>query len=192
MNGNRLQDDLIREFREEKKLVNDQIERFDPLATSLRKPAAQRLLSAGFLILLEVVFYVLSLASIAAIFFSDKLYPLYMFTRFKRPEYVDMIGRGNVDNLFYWMIGMLIAFAVLFFIIARNLHRIRVKNVIINRAGSVVKHFVGELLTRKAAINALEQRHFHDLPQTTDVSSVHTPVQDVPNPGYDTSHNTAL
>ena len=180
----RLQDDLLREFRAEQTFVAQQIDRFDPVATSLRRPAAARVASSGAMFFVELLCYLGALGLLACAIFSDKIYPLLLFTRFKRPEYSAVIRPGNVENLYWWMIGALVFSALLLYALARALRRVRIKNAMLARTGSTVKSLVGDLLKRKASIDALEQRHAQeiaDLPTAIDTTN----VNDAPNPGYD-------
>lgn len=180
----RLQDDLLQEFKEERKLISGQLELFDPLAASLRKPAAQRLLNKGLLIFLEIVAYLLALCCIAVIVFANKLFPLYVLDAIHRKGF-EQFTRYETDS-FFWLVTGLIAFiAVQFFIIARIVRRIRLKNDVLNLAGKHIKTLVGQHLNRKAAIDSIEQRHFTELPELPGASVVNS----VPNPGYD-DHNS--
>lgn len=179
----------MQEFREEQKFVNEQIKLFDPLATSLRKPVAQRLLNKGLIVLLEVICYLAVLASIAFAVFLNKLYPFYMVAQLSRNQYKEQLGSTNVQNFtigVYVLIGLI---ALLFLVAARMLRRIRLKNAILNVAGKNIKMAIGDLLKRKAAIDAIEQRNFMELPSTGAVtSSVELPatrVNEAPNPGYE-------
>ncbi len=183
MTNVRLQDDLIREFRAEQAFTDAQLALFDPLATQLRRPAARRLLSAGLLILVEVLFYALAIGGIALFLFRARLYPFYLLQRFQRPEYETLIGRGNVKNLEILVWCLVGGTMFLCFWLARAMHKIRLKNAVLARTGGVVKSFVGELLQRRAAMSALEQRHYEVIPMTHTQSSVG--VNEVPNPGYD-------
>ena len=178
-----LQDDLLREFRADQTFVAQQIDRFDPVATQLRRPAAARVASSGAILFAELLCYAGALGLVACAIFSDKIYPLLLFTRFKRPEYSALIRPGNVENLYWWMIGALVFTAVLLYALARALRRVRIKNALLARTGSTVKSLVGDLLKRKASIDALEQRHAQeiaDLPTSVERSN----VNDVANPAY--------
>lgn len=177
----RLQDDLLQEFREEKKLVFSQLEIFDPLAASLRKPAAKRLLNKGLLIFLEIVSYLLSLCSIAVVIFMNRLFPLYVLDAVHRKG-LERLDRYETDSFFWLVTGLIVFTGIQFFIIARITRRIRLKNDILNIAGRHIKTLVGQHLTRKAAIDSIEQRHFTELPEMPPA-----PVQGVnsiSNPGY--------
>jgi len=196
MSLNNLKDDLLQEFREERKMINVQVEALDPLATSLRKPAAQRIISNGGLIGLEILCYLLSLGSIVFIAFMNKIYPFYILADLMyKPQYSNGIGFNNILYLNIAVYGMVAVMAILFYIIGLTLRRIRQKNSILQMAGNNIKTVVGQILTRKAAIEAVEQRHFIDLPdlQLNLNSSVEVPtpvkpkVNEVLNPGFGTT-----
>src|SRR5580704_6799657 len=92
-----LKEDLLQEFREERIMINEQIELLDPLATSLRKPAAQRLLSSSTLILTEFSCYVVSLGGIAFISLMHKIYPFSLLNEvFYSSEMRNKIGGPNL------------------------------------------------------------------------------------------------
>ena len=179
----RLQDDLLMDFKEQKVLIYEQIELFDPLGDQLSKPAARRLVDKGVLIFTEVLCYALSLGSIAFAVFLDKLYPFYILSQLRfRPEYSNL---GWKNSLYlnigvYILIGII---ALLFYIVARCMRHLRLKNDILNFAGKQIKTLVGQHLKRKAAIEAIEQRHFEELPAFPYDTPVMR-VNDVPNPGY--------
>lgn len=180
----RLQDDLLQDFRADQQFVAQQIARLDPIATSLRRPAVARVASSSGIFFAELLCYLGALALIGCAVFSDKIYPLLLFTRFKREEFTALIRPGNVEVLYWWMIGALLVSALLLYCLARALRRVRIKNALLARTGSTVKSLVGDLLKRKAAIDALEQRHsgeIADLPTAVAYSD----VNDVQNPGYD-------
>ena len=186
MTSTRLQDDLLQNFKEERKVIYEQIELLDPLGTSLRKPAAQRVLSKGALIFAEVLFYLLSLGTVAACFFLNKIYPFYIISemRFKSEyRHLNIMDRQFVNISQYVLLGII---AILFYIIARSFRQVRLKNSILNLAGKNIKIIVGQHLKLKASIDAIEQRHFLELPND---HLEHIPdsvkVNEVPNPGYD-------
>jgi len=174
MTQSRLQDDLIKDFLEQKRTVTEQIRLMDPMATSLRKPVAQRLLHGGFSIFLEIICWLLFAGAIAYVFFMDKAVPFYVLSK------LIQTGKGQPGftekELFIlnWSVkGLVVLIAVLVLIIARMLAKIRQKNAILHIAGKSMKQLVEELLKRKSAIEAIEQRHMLELPATTD--SVVTP-----------------
>ena len=155
-----LKDDLLHEFREERVMISDQIELLDPLATSLRKPAAQRLLSSGTLIMTEFICYVISLGGVAFMAFMHKIMP---FNVLGQMFYNSSLRNGiGASNLFYLILGIYWLAAigvVLIFVIGRMAREIRLKNDILNMAGKDIKTIVGQHLERKAALDTIEQRH---------------------------------
>jgi branched-subunit amino acid transport protein AzlD len=186
----RLQEDLIKELREEKDLIYEQLAIFDPLGTQLRTPAARRLVSKGALIIAEVFCYLLALGSIALAVFLHKIHPFYILSELRDSEtFTDELGKGNIDLLNIGVYALLGTIAVLFFIIARSMRMIRLKNGILNFAGKHINSMVGQHLERKASIENLEQRHWGLLPvmPNTATSSYEGVVSanDVANPGYE-------
>ena len=185
MSSNRLQDDLLHEFREQKKTNYELIELLDPLATSLSKPAAQRLISKGALVFAEIIFYLLALAAVAFIIFIDKIYPFYIITDMRaRLDFQSMLGGNNIQMLNLALYGLIAFVAILLYSIARMIRRIRLKNNILNLAGKNIKYIVGQHLNRKAAIESIEQRHFDELPSNDVEEEGIISVNDVDNPGF--------
>ncbi|RYD58169.1 MAG: hypothetical protein EOP56_04410 [Sphingobacteriales bacterium] len=186
----RLQEDLINELKEEKELIYEQLSIFDPLGTQLRKPAARRLVSKGAIIVAELFCYLLALGSIALAFFLHKIHPFYILADLRDSDtFTDELGKGNIELLNIGVYALLGTIAVLFFIVARSMRMIRLKNDILNFAGKHINTMVGQHLKRKACIENLEQRHWGLLPimPNTDPSSYEgvVSVNDVANPGYD-------
>lgn len=182
----RLQDDLLQEFRAEHQFVSEQIDLFDPLATSLRQPVARRLLSKGMLIFLELFCYLAALAGIAFIFLLDKLHPFYLVPKLSVERYRQQLGPVLVQHFtiaFYAVTGVSV---LLLYIIARMIRRVRLKNDILQMAGKNIKTLVGDLLRRKAALEAIEQRHFTELPVIPAARPASPGINSIPNPGFDT------
>lgn len=184
MTASRLQDDLLKDFREQKIMIYEQIELLDPLGTSLRKPAAQRLASKGALIFGEILCYLLAAGIIAFLFFMDKIYPFYLLSDLRVKSQYQSMGWINIQALNFTVYAIIVLVALLFFGLARACRSIRLKNDILNLAGKNIKEIVGQHLKRKANIDAIEQRHFHELPNTHLEAPV-TRINDIPNPGYD-------
>ncbi len=172
----RLQDDLLQHFREEKRLIQLQIDEMEPLSVSLRRRAAARLTGKGLILFGELLCWALLLAAVAAPFFLNKLYPFYQLYE---PATVKTLGMQHAQALQWSVIALIASTGLLLFFLARALARIRQKNDILHLAGRRIKTLVGQLLQRKAAIDTLEQRHFNELPAPA------TGVNEVPNPGYD-------
>jgi uncharacterized membrane protein len=180
-----LKDDLLREFREERIMINDQIELLDPLATSLRKPAAQRMLSSGTLIMAEIICYIISIGGIAVMALMHLIYP---FSVLKEVFYnSEMRNKTGALNLLYLNLAIygLVALCVIFvFIIGRMAREMRLKNDILNHAGKDIKTIVGQHLERKAALDTIEQRHLLGLSGIGQPARQPMPVGEVLNPAY--------
>ncbi len=184
METTRLQDDLLQEYKAEKKLINEQLHLLDPLAVALRKPAAQRLLNKGILITCEFFCYLAGLGAIAFAIFMDKLPPFELINTLRyKADYADKIGRWNIENLYSATLGLVILVAALFLIMARSARQFRLKNNILGLAATHVKDLMGQQLGRKAAIDAIDQRHFQELP-TPSITPRTNRLNSIPNPGY--------
>lgn len=180
-----LKDDLLQEFREERIMINEQIELLDPLATSLRKPAAQRLLSSGTLIITEVSCYILSLGGAAFAAFMHKIYP---FSTLHDAMYNSEVrGKFGTEHLMYLtaaIYGLTIIGVALMFIIGRMAREIRLKNDILHHACKDIKTIVGQHLERKAVMDTIEQRHMLGLSGISQQPKQKASIAEIANPGY--------
>jgi hypothetical protein len=175
-----LNDDLLRDFKEQKEMIYEQVELFDPLGTRLRRPAAVRLVSKTALIITEIFCYLLALGTIAAGVFLDKLYPFYILSEIRNNKGYANLGWQNLEyfNLaIYCLLGII---TIMFYLLGRCMRQIRLKNDILHFAGKQMKELVAQHLKRKAAIEIIEQRHFVELPPLPYEMNVNR----VPNPGY--------
>ena len=180
-----LKDDLLKEFREERLMINDQIELLDPLATSLRRPAAQRLLSSSTLILTEFSCYILSLGGVAFIALMHKIYPFNSLGElFYNSSVRNMVGATNMLYLILAVYGLASIGVIFLFIIGRMAREIRLKNDILNMAGKDIKTIVGQHLERKAALDTIEQRHLLGMSGVSPTMTIRSSVNEVVNPGY--------
>jgi uncharacterized membrane protein len=182
-----LKDDLLQEFREERIMINEQIELLDPLATSLRKPAAIRLLSSGTLIITEISCYIISLGGVAFIAFMHLIYPFsIMGDIFYNSEVRNKTGDLNLLYFILAVYGITALGVLLIFVIGRMAREIRLKNDILHIAGKDIKTIIGQHLERKAAHETIEQRHM------LGVSGISLPpakqksqINEVKNPAYE-------
>lgn len=163
-----LHDDLIKDWQEQKKLVKEQLILIDPMATSLRKSMTQRFLNASWNVIMEILMYLLSIASIAYLFFINNIGPFYVIDKVATdPEIVKVkISQMDMDNLSLAIKAIFVLLAILFIVIARMLANIRNKNSILSLAGKNMKIISGQMLQRKSTIEAIEQRHIAVLPKT--------------------------
>ena len=180
-----LKDDLLQEFREERIMINEQIELLDPLATSFRRPAAQRLLSSGTLIVTEFSCYIVSLGGIAFVAFMHLIYPFSILgDTFYNPELRNKIGAPNLTYLVLAIYGLAAISVAMIFIIGRMVREMRLKNDILHIAGKDIKTIVGQHLERKAALDTIEQRHMLGMSGVNPVVRQKVQVNEVVNQGY--------
>ena len=180
-----LKDDLLQEFREERVMINDQIELLDPLATSFRRPAAQRLLSSGTLIITEFSCYIVSLGGIAFVALMHKIYPFSILNHtFYNAEIRSKVGAPNLTYLIIAVYGIAATAVIMTFLIGRLAREIRLKNDILSLAGRDIKTIVGQHLERKAALDTIEQRHMLGMSGINHVPRPRVVVTEVANGGY--------
>ena len=182
-----LKDDLLQEFREERIMINEQIELLDPLATSLRKPAAIRLLSSGTLIVAEASCYILSAGGLAFIVFMHEIYPFSVMSEiFYNSELRNKAGNLNMFYFILAVYGLAAIGVLLMFIVGRMAREIRLKNDILHMAGKDIKTIIGQHLERKAAHDTIEQRHMLGVSGISLPAEKQKPrVTEVANPAYD-------
>lgn len=141
-------------------MINEQIEMLDPLATSLRRPAAQRLLSSGTLIMTEYICYIISLGGIAFMVLMHRIAPFSILSQmFYNAKLRNAFGSTDTFYLILGVYGLAAIGVALTFILGRMAREIRLKNDILNVAGKDIKTIVGQHLERKAALDTIEQRH---------------------------------
>ncbi|HTO16202.1 MAG TPA: hypothetical protein VLZ83_10540 [Edaphocola sp.] len=181
MENNSLYNDLVKDWHAQKALVKEQVTIIDPIATSLRRSLATRFLNVTLNVLMEIIMYLLSIGSIAYIFFMDNLGPFYVMSKAAVDPLLFNVGKSDMKSFQWAIIGMFILLAFLFFIIGRMLANIRKKNALISLVGKEMKIISGQLLERKSVIENLEQRHVMELPNTDlNVESIH-PIKDEEN-----------
>ena len=166
---------LIKDFQEQKATLKAQIELIDPIAASIRKPAATRLFHSGSLILLEFIMWILALFSIAFILFFDKLAPFFYLSQIANDSTVlEKYQQQDLITLAWYIKGLIVVLVLAFIWIARMLSKIRLKNSILNITGKSLKHVVEGLLQRKAAMENLELKYPVALP--ADADSIILPI----------------
>lgn len=159
-----LKEDLLREFREERIMISEQLDLLDPLATSMRKPAARRLIHSTALILAEFLCYALSIGGIVLIVMLQGVYPFSVLSNvIYNSEYSTKLGANNLLYLSLTIYGMVGLLVLVVFMLGRASRVIRQKNDILNLAGKDIKTIVEQHLVRKAEIDTIEQRHLLDI-----------------------------
>jgi len=192
-----MKEDLLNEFREERIMINKQVELLDPIATSFRKPAAQRLINSGILIVAEFGCYLLGAGCIAATVLMYNIYPFNILGQLlNNPANKGHFEALDLTTLTYAFYGIGALLGALLFIIGRMSRGMRQKNSILHMAGKDLKIIIEQSLVRKAAIDTIEQRHLLDLsginlinngPDNGQLNNRQTQrlsVHDVYNPGY--------
>lgn len=179
-----LKDDLLQEFREERRMVNEQVAVIDPLVTSLNRPAARNTMSGASLLVAEIASY---LATAGGIAFLATMHTLYPFSTLRtilyEPEIRLKAGPENVIYLTLGVYGMAALLVIFTFLLGRAAHGARIKNKILRQARTDMTAMMGQHLERKAAIDAIEQRHM------LGASSISIPekkvlVSEIPNPAF--------
>lgn len=183
---NTLHDDLINEFRDEYQMINEQIALLDPLGTTLRKPAAQRLIGQTTLILVEICCYLLFAALLFFLFIIHKTPPFSLMKVIYTAEQNQSAGTiGQLNLLIIYGYGALAILAFLLLIVGLLAGKIRNKNAILQHASRDIKTIIGQHLVRRAALEAIEQRHV-----LVHGNVAHNPIRtqsinDIKNPGFD-------
>ncbi len=160
MENLRLQEDLLKEYKAEKVMITNQLELLEPLAVSLRKPIAARLLNSIVLLVFEALSWLGIVSVIAFCIVRDKIYPFYILARLRTKAALLGFSDSDVDAVYWSVLFFAAIIILLLFIIARNLAKIRKKNAVLQMAAKSIKTVVGDQLNRKAAINIIDQRYF--------------------------------
>lgn len=181
-----LKEELLQEFSAERLMITDQLEMLEPLALTLRKPAARYLLSSGTLIITEISCYIACACGLAFVLLMHKIYPLSLLTDiFYNAAYRGNLGGPHIVHLLLAVYGIAVLGIILLFIVARLAREIRLKNEILQMAGKDIKTIVGQHLERKAAFKSIEQRHMMGESTVTPTYNPRANVNDVFNPGYE-------
>ena len=185
-----LKDDLLQEFGEERIMISEQMELLDPLGTSLRKPAAQRLLSSTTLFLTEFLCYTLFIGGIAAMIMMPNLYIVKLLNNINsKPDlYHDTLDVEMVKTSILASYGIIAISSIFILIIGRMARTIRHKNDILYQAGKDIKIILGQHLERQAAIDTIEQRHllnFSGIAMPLKNKPMKVNVNDISNPGFE-------
>jgi hypothetical protein len=158
-----LKEDLLHEFREERVMINEQVEMLDPLAISLRKPAAQRLVSSTLLVITEILCYLITVGGIIFVAIMHTIYPFSVIAGiYYNTEIKNKLGSTDFNYAVLAIYGICILCILFVFVIGRMAHVIRLKNTILHLAGKDIKIMIGQHLERKAAIDTLEQKHMFE------------------------------
>lgn len=170
---NYLLKDLTFDLQEQKQILKDQFSVIDPLATALSKNVAQRVLNTSLLVILEIISYLMFLMGIAFFFLMDKFYPYYMLSKItNNVNVISSFSETDIANFTIGIKALAIVIGLLFLIIARMLSKARKKNALLTKVGKELKTLAGQNLTRRSAIETLEQKHIMILPSQIEVDGV--------------------
>ena|SRR5690554_177888 len=166
MEKQKLLEDLINDFQEQKKNLKAKIDLLDPIATSIRMPAATRLLNKSLLIITEIFVWILILGSIALVIFMDTIYPFQVWWDLSSNSNIpETVSNNDLQN-FSWMIKGVIIFLILLLLwISRMLVKIRHKNDVLQLAGKNMKNLVEQYFERRTTMEDLENKYPFDLPK---------------------------
>ena len=177
--------DIAQDLDRQSELLNEQLGILDPLAENLRRPAASHLASATFIILGEIFCWTAIGGVVALAFFLKNLYPTDLLFVLNRSEYQQQLGAQNVMHLRWFVYGLLIVIAFLFYFLSRGLRAVRRKNSILRTSGRDIRTLVGQHLTRRAHVESLHQKYFHQIPAKEEIFTPVPKVNEVLNPGYE-------
>lgn len=184
MSMTRLQEDLLNDFKEQKRMVVEQIELFDPLGKALVKPAARKLADPMLMAVLEVLSYLFAAGNLALTVGMNRIYP---FSTLQNVRYLRSAAdaRALTEAEHFSIVVHTLAglTAFLFLAIGLLVRRIRLKNRALKIAGSATRSLLSQHLQRRATIETLEHRHFLDLPSFGGVVSAALAT--------DSAHNSA-
>lgn len=170
---NYLLKDLTFDLQEQKQILKDQFSVIDPLATALSKNVAQRVLNTSLLVILEIISYLMFLMGIAFFFLMDKFYPYYMLSKItNNVNVISSFSETDIANFTIGIKALAIVIGLLFLIIASMLSKARKKNALLTKVGKELKTLAGQNLTRRSAIETLEQKHIMILPSQIEVDGV--------------------
>jgi hypothetical protein len=182
-----LEDDLLQEIKEERRLIYEQIEVLDPLSVALRKPLPQRLMHNTLLTLGEIVCYLLAIGGIVFTAVAHTFYPFSVLAKiYNSKSLMSKLGTGDVDHLALAVYAVMVLCILLIFLVGRMARDIRKKNQVLHLAGMDVKEMMAAHLDRKAAIDYLEMKHELDfsgasIPEEDDEPG----ISHIMNPGYE-------
>lgn len=185
--------DLIQDFQQQKSDLNGQIQLIDPIATSIRKPAATRLLNDSLLIIGEYLMYILSLGFFALTIFTNKV--MILNTWFQVSEIGEVQDRIPEDDLLWFEVaykGLFFLLALCFIWIGRMLSKFRHKNSVLQLAAKDMNTLVEGLFKRKIEIEQLENKYDNILPISAEGNiSLSTIEKYIAEGGIPSDHDTA-
>src|SRR5690554_2602958 len=157
--------DLIQDFQQQRSDLDSKIELIDPIATSIRQPAASRLINNSLLVIGEYIMYILAIAFLGLTIFTNKV-PI-LNTWFTASEIGEVIDRIPENDLLWFEVaykGLFFLLALCFVWIGRMLVKFRHKNSILHLAAKDMNALVEVLFKRKVEMEQLENKFDDILP----------------------------
>lgn len=167
--GSNLTRDLILDFQDQKVQLEKQIQQTDPIATALHIKAGRHFFQTGFILFMELLVWILLVASVAFLIFMDKLYPFHFLyqirvdTTLARPH-----SSSDLDILIWSVKGLVVLLALVLFWTGRLLHKSRKKNALMKQAGSHLRKLMQLFFERQRNIRILEDKYPLQLPPNSD------------------------
>ena len=182
-----LEDDLLNELKQERRMIYEQIEVLDPLSVALRKPVAQRLMNTTLLTLAEILCYLLAISGILFAAMAHTIYPFSLLAKvYASKTVMSKLGESDVNHFALALYAVMALCILLIFLVGRMARDIRKKNQILHLAGMDVKEMMAAHLDRKAAIDYLEVKHEFDFSGASirDEDDGEEDINDILNPGF--------
>lgn len=167
----RLQDDLLKMFREERTLVGSQISLLEPLSQSLSKPAILRWAGRGVGFIAEMFCWLVCVGLIIGCFFLKNIFPFYLLFELNRNQYQESLGAQAVQALQWGVYGLIVLAAILFALMANCIARIHRRNDLLHQAAVRIRKVLEQNKKREKELSELETRHFGNNPGTVQPSS---------------------
>lgn len=151
---------LISDFQKQKKETQIQIQLIDPIATSIRRPAANRLLNKSMLIVGEILMYALFVLFLGFTFLANHI---PFFDTWDKVTHLTEVKDSVIENDLLWFEiiykGSFLLLSLLFLWIGRMLSNFRKKNDVLQLAAKNMNTIVEKLLNRKVEIEQLEHEY---------------------------------
>lgn len=156
----RLQDELLKRFREERALIDSQISLLEPVSSALSRPAILRWANRGLGFVSEMFCWLVCAALIVSCFFLKNIFPFYLLFELDRNQYQESLGRQSIQALQWGVYGLIILSALLFAVLARSISRIHHRNDLLHQAAVRINKLLDQNKKRQKELQALDERHF--------------------------------
>lgn len=161
--------DLISDFHTHDKSTSEQIALLEPLAVSMKSTSMQRMLQSWWLVLLEVVVWVLVAAAVLGVVLTERVVPFDFISKVSaNAATLQALGAQHFDNFYLGVKALFAIIAFALFIIARMVASIRSKNKILSIAAKNMKLVAEQLLRERSHIESMYAKYPFDLPKNQD------------------------